>query len=104
MHALIVVREFGVLIDRLDLPQGMAEHALEVIHVGVSIPELLLEGNPGDEGGVFRVNAVETLGEPGVDVECHGAMGYARDGGLVERAANQLSVAPHWQDVAGTRK
>ena len=47
---------------------------------------MFLEHEPELLAGLERtkVNAVQSLSEPGVDIERHGAVGDARDGALIQ--------------------
>ena len=64
--------------------EGPPEYLLELEHVAVIPAELLLDERPCDELRLAGRNAVQALGEPGVDIEAHGRMGQAGDGAFVE--------------------
>jgi len=64
---------------------GPKGNPLEIIHATVALPELILDRNPRHEGGLGRLNAMQTLGEPGVDVQRHRVMRQADHRSLVNR-------------------
>ena len=62
-HALAIQVKFGLAIDCAYLLERCLENALKIVHTSVSMTELLLLGDPRDEGGFVGVHAMEPLGQ-----------------------------------------
>ena len=80
-----------------DDAEGMAEDLAELEHCTIVPAELVPERHPGDALRPAGVDAVEALGEPGVDVEGHGVVREGGDRPLVERHG----MAPEAREVVG---
>ena len=63
----------------------MRKFGFEMAHAPVVGAELLLERGPLDEGGPVRVDAMQPLRQPCVEVERQGGMSKRRKIGLVKR-------------------
>ena len=85
-HATAIEVKLGLRIDNFHLPQGLAVDAFEIIHAAVAVAEVFLEAGPGHEHpALLRVDTVQPLRKPGVDIERHGVVRKSRHGDLIER-------------------
>ena len=71
-------------VNAVDIMECFQEVAAEIADAGVALPELVVEGGPGDELRPVCCYAVHPLGQPGVDVKSKRGMGDAADGAVVE--------------------
>ena len=83
-HALAVQLDAGGPIAAFDLYKGLAKFALEIEHFPVIGPKLFFEIRPGDKSGFPRINTVQTLRQPRVNIETHCGVRQRAQIGFVE--------------------
>ncbi len=72
--------------------EGLPEDLSEFPNSAVVPAELLLDGCPRDKLRSAWIDAVEPLGEPGVDVERHGRLRQGSYGALIKRNSMLLQA------------
>src|SRR5712691_7792353 len=68
-HAPVVELKAGALISPPHLGERFSKEAFEIVHPIVIGPELLLQGRPGDKGGLARIDAVQPLRQPSIYID-----------------------------------